>query len=412
MRRLDAAWQLLDPTLRRFWLVNFLGLWGAIAAVALAYGVLQDRLDNAPLMRADLLIMLVAGLVLVGGLLLLPAYGARAAVLSVVLSVLVFALGATWETPFLAPLTVLVLLVPVMLAYPYLSRRSMLALVVLAMAATSAVAAIAELRRPVAGYIPHEVAVGCLAGFVPFVVVVFAYVVRANYAQLTEQAVELRDSRNRVVAVADAARRSLERDLHDGAQQRLVAMSVAISRASLLSEEHPELRAALAELAEQNLHALRELRELAQGIYPPLLTERGLVVALQAAARRSVLPCTVNADPVPRQPEAVEAAVYFCILEALQNAAKHSGAEEVTVWLRAEPRLEFAVVDDGRGFDVGEDGHTGGLLGMDARVRAAGGELRVESAPGQGTTVRGWFAPAAGPDNYPIGPWSGAAERH
>ena len=94
---------------------------------------------------------------------------------------------------------------------------------------------------------------------------------------------------------------------------------------------------------------------------------------------------------MPRQPEAVEAAVYFCILEALQNAAKHSGAEEVTVWLRAEPRLEFAVVDDGRGFDVGEDGHTGGLLGMDARVRAAGGELRVESAPGQGTTVRGWF---------------------
>ena len=394
MRRLDAAWQLLDPALRRVWLVNFIGLWSAILALAITYAVVRVRLDQAPSMRADLLVMVVAGLLLVIGLGLIPSYGDTAASLSMVASTAAFSLGATWLTPFLAPLAALVLLVPVMVAYGYLSRRLMVAVVAFAVVGTAVIAAGGEWRRPRTDEVATPVAAACLAAFVPFVVVVFAFAVRQSHARLSAQAAELRDSRNRVVAVADAARRSLERDLHDGAQQRLVAMSVAISRASLLSEEQPELRAALAELAEQNLQALRELRELAQGIYPPLLTERGLVVALQAAARRSVLPCTVNADPVPRQPEAVEAAVYFCILEALQNAAKHSGADEVTVWLRSQPRLEFAVVDDGRGFVVGEDGHTGGLLGMDARVRAAGGELRVESEPGRGTTIRGWFAPS------------------
>ena len=387
------SWHRLDPALRRLWLVNFVGLWSAILALAVTYALVRDRLEQAPPMRADLSVMVVAGFVLVVGLALIPSYGDTAASLAMVVSTLVFAVGATWITPFLAPLSALVLLVPVMVAYGYLSRRLMAAVVGLTVVATAVIAAGAEWRRPHAAEVSTPVAVACLAAFVPFVVVVFAFAVRQSHQRLSSQAAELRESRARVVSVADAARRSLERDLHDGAQQRLVAMSVTISRAGLLADQDRpgELAATLRELGEQNRAALRELRELAQGIYPPLLTERGLVPALQAAARRSPLPCTVNADPVPRQAEEVEAAVYFCILEALQNAVKHSGADEVTVWVRADPRLEFAVVDDGRGFDQADAGHTGGLLGMDARVRAVGGTLTVESSPGGGTSVRGWI---------------------
>jgi signal transduction histidine kinase len=140
---------------------------------------------------------------------------------------------------------------------------------------------------------------------------------------------------------------------------------------------------------------LTELRELAHGIYPPLLRDRGLPEALQTAANRATLPTTVEADDIDRFDERVETAVYFCCLEAMQNAGKHAGeGARLTVALTLDgdhdrPMLRFSVADDGAGFDVGakEDGH--GFVNMRDRLGAIGGELDVRSAPGEGTTVTG-----------------------
>jgi signal transduction histidine kinase len=311
----------------------------------------------------------------------------------------VWAFGGNWVVPFVAPLAVLVLMVPVMIAIPYLSPRWVAATVLVMLVTAAAASGLAEYRRDVTPVIPLSIRVVCLVVFIPMVVAVIAFEVRQLYLDLSTRAEDLRSSRTQVAAVADAARRSLERDLHDGAQQRLVGLTVqlALVRDQLDGGDVAGARHVLDELNRETHEAIRELRELAQGIYPPLLAERGLVPAVKAAARRSVIPCTVIAEPLPRYPEAVEAAAYFCILEALQNAAKHSGADEVTVQLRADPTLEFAVIDRGRGFDPGAIEHRSGLLGMQARVGAVGGTLRV-SSDGDGTVVRGAIPRAQHPD--------------
>jgi signal transduction histidine kinase len=218
--------------------------------------------------------------------------------------------------------------------------------------------------------------------------------VRGAYTRLKEQSAQLTESRTRIVEVADAARRSLERDLHDGAQQRLLATSVTIERArkELEAGRQDSAAALLGQLAADNREILVELRELARGIYPPLLSERGLVAALQSTARRSTVPVTLDVADFQRPSRQVEAAAYFCILEALTNAAKHAGATEVLVTVRGMPHLTFSVSDNGSGFDQALV-EAGGLLGMEARVAAAGGTLRLQTAPGRGTTVRGEFPP-------------------
>jgi signal transduction histidine kinase len=172
-------------------------------------------------------------------------------------------------------------------------------------------------------------------------------------------------------------------------------MSVTIERArkELLAGRHEGATALMGQLAADNREVLLELRELARGIYPPLLVERGLVAALQSAARRSTVPVTLDVADFVRPSRQVEAAAYFCILEALTNAAKHSGAGEVLVTVRGLPHLRFSVSDDGVGFDRAAV-TPGGLLGMEARIAAAGGTLRLETAPGRGTTLRGEFVPA------------------
>jgi signal transduction histidine kinase len=228
----------------------------------------------------------------------------------------------------------------------------------------------------------------------PAGVLVVVFLVRGAYARLQEQSTQLTDSRTRIVEVADAARRSLERDLHDGAQQRLLAMSVTIERVRKELEAGRQEGAAtlLGQLAADNREVLVELRELARGIYPPLLAERGLVAALQSAARRSTVPVTLDVADFERPSRQVEAAAYFCILEALTNAAKHAGASEVLVTVRGLPHLSFTVSDNGSGFDHALV-EAGGLLGMEARMEAAGGRLRLETAPGRGTSVHGEFRP-------------------
>ncbi len=209
--------------------------------------------------------------------------------------------------------------------------------------------------------------------------------------ELRKQADELRESRARVVASGDAERRRVERNLHDGAQQHLVAMAVNLRLArDILADDPPAATEMLDQLALDIKDTITELRELAHGIYPPLLADRGLGEALQAAANRSPLDVAVRASGIGRYGPEVEAAIYFCCLEALQNAAKHAaGAQvELRVW-EAEGGLLFSVSDNGPGFEPeqGRKGH--GFINMADRLGSIGGTVRWESQPGKGSQVRG-----------------------
>lgn len=209
---------------------------------------------------------------------------------------------------------------------------------------------------------------------------------------LRRQAAELRASRARVVAAADSERRRIERNLHDGAQQHLTALAIKLRMVCDLARHDDELAKDLLKEACRDVDdAARELRDLAHGIYPPLLAVSGLPAALSAAARWSTLPATVDAAHLGRYPAEVEATIYFCCVEAIQNACKHAG-REATLTLRAREdagTLTFQVADNGTGFDVKTPGLGAGFLNMADRLGALGGSLHVESAPRQGTTVSG-----------------------
>jgi signal transduction histidine kinase len=202
---------------------------------------------------------------------------------------------------------------------------------------------------------------------------------------------DLRASRQRLVTAADEARRRLERNLHDGAQQKLVALRITLGLARQVTASSPrEADELLAQTEQEAQDALEELRDLARGIYPPLLADLGLAAALEAQARKAALPVTVEAPGLGRYPQDVEAAVYFCVLEALQNAAKYAQAQQARVTLGQDGRaLAFTVGDDGRGFDQATTPMGTGVQGMADRLAALGGTLQVTSAPGHGTQVTG-----------------------
>jgi signal transduction histidine kinase len=202
---------------------------------------------------------------------------------------------------------------------------------------------------------------------------------------------DLRESRRRLVAAQDVERRKLERNIHDGAQQQLVALTVKLRLArSVLEKDPARVDGMLEQLAGETQRALEDLRDLARGIYPPLLADKGLGAALDAQARRSPVPVIVEADGVGRYAPEIEAAVYFSCLEAMQNVAKYAAASAATVSLREAPgRLEFRVHDDGVGFDAGATSYGTGLQGIADRLAALGGTLAVSSAPGNGTALTG-----------------------
>ena len=202
---------------------------------------------------------------------------------------------------------------------------------------------------------------------------------------------DLRASRQRLVAAQDEERRKLERNIHDGAQQQLVALQVKQRLVEGIVERDPaKAREMLAQLQAETGAALEDLRDLARGIYPPLLADKGLEAALEAQARKSPVPASVDPDGVGRYPQEIESAVYFCTLEALNNVAKYAEASSVSVRLiHQNGELMFSVADDGRGFDLGSTGHGTGLQGMADRLEAIGGKLVIESAPERGTIVIG-----------------------
>ena len=216
-------------------------------------------------------------------------------------------------------------------------------------------------------------------------------------AELRATIAELTASRRRLVGAQDAERRRIERNLHDGAQQQLVALSIQLG----LLEESAGDPGSVRELAPQLKSAVRaaldDLRDLARGIYPPLLAEQGLAAALLGQVRKVPLPVSVEAEGIGRYPQDTESTVYFCALEALQNVAKYAAASQVTVGLSGEGGgLQFRVTDDGAGFDPGLTRKGTGLQGMADRLAALGGTLHVHSQPGHGTTVQGWLPVPAG----------------
>ncbi|CUU57367.1 GAF domain-containing protein [Parafrankia irregularis] len=247
---------------------------------------------------------------------------------------------------------------------------------------------LAELARPV-GLALHNISLDTA--------------LQASLAQLQERNAELQASRARIIGAADASRRRIERDLHDGAQQHLFGVSVKLGMAEQIIAADPTVTGQLlAELRRDVQTATAALRELAHGIYPPLLRDHGLAPALRAAAARCPLECSVEVTTA-RYPSAVEAALYFCCVEALQNAAKHAGpGARVQVRVDADGEdFRFSVSDDGAGFDqAAVGGH--GFVNMQDRLGAMGGTLKVVSAPGAGTIVRG-LIPRATSEGAPAG---------
>ena len=202
---------------------------------------------------------------------------------------------------------------------------------------------------------------------------------------------DLKAAQKRLVAAQDEERRKLERNIHDGAQQQLVALAVKLRLADgLMERDMAKAHELLGQIQTESHVALEDLRDLARGIYPPLLADKGLAAALEAQTRKSGLPVELRADEIGRYPQEIEAAVYFSCLEALQNVAKYASASRVGVSIvQRDGHLVFTVTDDGRGFDPNEIGYGTGLQGIADRLGALEGALSVTAAPGSGATIEG-----------------------
>ncbi len=352
-------------------------------------------------------LVVVAVLVAIGGLAM--AFGLRPLARGDLAGALTWLAVANWGlalscaaiAKFAWPITVLASLLPVVFAVPYVSPVR-LRVFVAASFLVSVVAVTFGVLPDLTGLTEEAdtwVKNAVLAGFIPFLSLL---VIQAGLASTRElhatldEALDVNDalmaSRARVVAATDRERRRIERDLHDGAQQRLVGMSVQISMARETIHSDPDAAVALMGSLRQHVRdAQKELRELVRGVYPPVLTEHGLPAALAAIGDQLHFPVRVRAAEIGRFDDDVEAAVYFCVLEALQNAAKHAGdvsAVEVDL-RRVGSEVVFEVADDGDGFDAADRLWGSGFVNMEDRLGAAGGSLDVTSAVGDGTTVVG-----------------------
>jgi signal transduction histidine kinase len=202
---------------------------------------------------------------------------------------------------------------------------------------------------------------------------------------------QLRNSRRRLVAASEGERRKLERDLHDGAQQRLVSLRIRLAIAREQASADPAVSARLGELEGDLDEAIQELRDLAHGIFPSVLADRGLVPALRALGLNGPRPIAVTGRHIGRYPPEIESAVYYCCLEAVQNATKHAGpAAQIAARLSANNgELYLEVRDDGPGFDVAAVHGGVGLRNMEDRLGAVQGRLSITSSPGSGTVISG-----------------------
>jgi signal transduction histidine kinase len=288
----------------------------------------------------------------------------------------------------------LVALVPVVFAEPYIRWQRGLAFTVISAVCVLAMAMLARfLPMPEAVQQGPRwletlfIVIGLPFNAFHLLIIVWnnAAALRTSEGQLAERATELVASRSRLTTAADEERRRLERDLHDGAQQHLVALSVLIQLAR--KAEPDRAQTLLTEASELVDTSIVEIRRLAHGIYPPLLVSGGLTEALPTLGARAPIPVHLDLQGLGRYPPSTEAALYYCCSEALQNAAKHGGpSATVTITARGDDQaLNLSITDTGRGFDPSTIGH--GLTNMTDRLSAIGGQLLIETAPGRGTRI-------------------------
>lgn len=385
-----------ERRLRTYLTVNLVAIWGSVVALV----ALRLVIGSSRTLLGDIVTLVCGGVLVLVAAWLASHDRAGAAAAVVIVANWGVALAITWVSPFVTPIGLLALLLPLVIVVDHLPRRAQSFAVGATIVLSGVLVAVGSSRYPVYEEThPHTTLHVVIVGiFVPLLVAVLVMGLRDYVRRLGQRTRELEESRARLAVAAIEARRSIERDLHDGAQQRLATLAVDLGRATRLCEADPAAARTIVHGLQAQLEAaMRELRDLAHGIYPPLLGERGLVGALPAAARRTVLPCTVDVQGLGRHTPAVEAAVYFCCTEAIQNADRHSGGSLITVQASDDDGpgrgLRFSVTDDGAGFDPAAVRSHHGLTGMRDRIRAAGGELRVVSAPGRGTTVEGHFPP-------------------
>jgi signal transduction histidine kinase len=324
----------------------------------------------------------------------------------------VIALVAATAAPFAMPVLVIISLLPAALAVPVVSRAQVPKVVAITIVVVTAVVALGTLQDVVGieDDLPSWVPKLVTLMFTPVMAGVVAIIVYQTIETLTQALDEavtsrdrLLDAQARIVTASDEARRGIERDLHDGAQQRLTALAIGLGRIhARAGREDLPIADDVGALRDHLADARSELRRLAHGLYPSALEIDGLDAALRGEADRFELPISVRCDPLVGVSLAVKVAVYFCCLEALQNAARHGDPSSVTVTVTADGddpahpgMVVFEVVDDGRGFDAASGAGDGrGFANMADRVGAFGGTVVVESVPGHGTTVRG-TVPAA-----------------
>lgn len=311
----------------------------------------------------------------------------------------------TFIAPALLPVMVLVALVPVVFAEPYVRWQRGLAFTAIAAGCVLVLAVLARFLSvaPLAGPATRWIETAFIVTALPInalhlLVIVWnnAAALRTSEGQLAERAAQLAASRTRLITAADEERRRLERDLHDGAQQHLVSLAVLIQLAR--TAEPDRSQALLVEASGLLETAIAEIRRLAHGIYPPLLVSGGLAQALPSVAARASVPVRLNLQNLGRYPVSVEAALYFCCSEALQNAAKHGGPDTtVTITADADDQLLTVTISDtGRGFDPRTTGT--GLTNMTDRLSAIGGNLVIDTGPGSGTRITAVIADPTHPD--------------
>lgn len=224
-------------------------------------------------------------------------------------------------------------------------------------------------------------------------------------ARTAEMLLEVRTSRTRLLSAADSERRRIARDLHDGSQQRLVALRIELELAAAQAEhDNPHEASTLRGFSAEIEQALEEFRSTTSEIYPAILSDRGIADALRAAALRSPVPTTVEVGSLAEYPPEIATAVYFCCSEALQNVAKHApGATSVRIAIgERDAKLRFSVTDDGPGFRKDRTRLGAGMINMRDRMAAVGGELSIRSAPGQGTTISGHVPLTPGTAERPV----------
>lgn len=391
--------QLTGSTLQRvrtYLVVNLVAIWVAVVVLA----VVNEQTGPSRSLTLDIAALVCAGTTYGVALFLATRDRLRPAAVLAIGATWLVAFALAWATPFTTPVGLLILYVPALIitdAFPLRTRTMLLATTVVL---TGALVVVGESRRAWwdANHPDLPVPALLVGVFTLLVAGVLVIGIRDSALRVARHSRDLEESRTRLAVASLDARRSIERDLHDGAQQRLTSLAVDIGRLTRSLDTDPDRARDIAQGLQGQLEsAIRELRDLAHGIYPAVLAERGLAGALPAAARRTTIACVVDVDGLRhRYPTDVEAAVYFCCLEAMQNADRHSGGSLITVEVSDDARdgegaLRFRVSDDGCGFDVEahEDAH--GLTGMRDRIQSAGGRLDVRSTVGEGTVVAGRF---------------------